>query len=395
MPEDQNFIVTSLPEYVQENRDEILRVTVLGGNTIRRMVPQLGIKTRAKINYLEVDPEFQDGLGCGFTPQEGGIELTQREIATGIIKVNMTVCPDKLLGKYAEYLVKIGATEEELPFEQFIVDSIVEGIQAKLEKAVWLGDLEETDPNLNKFDGLLKLASGETATVKVTFAASASIWDKIKTVILAIPEEALDKGAVSVFVGADMFRSFMLEVVEKNLYHYSGPQDQELDEFVFPGTNVRVVKANGLNRTGAIYATYDRNMYFGTDMLANAETVKIWWSDDDDIFKIKVKFNAGVQTAFPDMVVLGAAGEAPAGTIVGPASLNMPASAGSVLAAYVASDGSEIAAQADADWLTASVDGGTVTFAASANETGAARTATVTITAGTASKQVTVNQAGA
>lgn len=307
MPENQNIIVTSLPAYVQENRDQLIRKVVLGGNTIRHMVPQTGIKTKAKINYIDVDPEFQDGTGCGFTPQEGGIELTQREIATGLIKVNMTVCPDKLLGKYAEYLVKIGATEEELPFEEYIVAGIIEAINGKMEKAVWQGDTTSADENLNKFDGLLKLAAGEADTVKVTFAAAASVWDKIEKVILAIPEVALEKGRVSVFVGAELFRNFMLEMVKKNFYHYDGAHDEAPEEFVFPGTNVTVVKANGLNTTGKIYASPDRNLYYGCDLENNKEEVKIWFSDDDDIFKIKVKWNAGVQTAFPDQVVLGQA----------------------------------------------------------------------------------------
>ena len=85
----QNIIVSSLPDYVQERRDEVIRIVVLGGTTIRHMVPQTGIKTSAKINYIEIDPVFQDGGACGFTPQEGGAELTQREIKTGQIKVNL------------------------------------------------------------------------------------------------------------------------------------------------------------------------------------------------------------------------------------------------------------------------------------------------------------------
>lgn len=306
MPEDQNFIVTSLPAYVEQNRDQLIRVVVLGGNTIRHMVPQTGIKTKAAINYIDVDPEFQDGAGCGFTPQEGGIELTQREIATGLIKVNMTVCPDKLLGKYAEYLVKIGATEDELPFEQYIIDGIVEAINAKMEKAVWQGDKTSQDADLNRFDGLLKLAAGETATVTVTFAQADTVYDKIEKMILALPAETLERGPVSVFIPTEDFRAFMLEMVKKNYFHYDGAHNEAPTEFVFPGTNVTVVMTTGLRGTGKMYATYDRNLYYGCDLENNKEEVKIWFSDDDDIFKIKVKWNAGVQTAFPDMVVVGA-----------------------------------------------------------------------------------------
>ena len=398
--EDQNIIVSSLPDYVEEKRDEIIRNVVLGGNTIRHMVPQTGIKTSAKINYLDIDPEFQDGRGCGFTAQEGGIELTQREINTGIIKVNITVCPDTLLGKYAEYLVKIGATENELPFEQYIVDGIIEGINAKLEKAIWQGDTDSLDPNLNKFDGLLKLAAGEDDTVLVNLGASETAWDKIKAVILALPELALQKGKCVVYVSAELYRQFVLEMVEKNFFHYSGPQNEAPDEIIFPGTNIMVVKTNGLNSTGVIYATFERNMYYGCDLENQKEEVKIWWSDDDDIFKIKVKWNAGVQTAFPDMVVMGYQQEGPTRvTITGKNTLNYGAAAGSNAETYAASNGGAVTASvpaAAAAWLEAAVNGNIVTFNLQANA-GEARSAVVRIATATAGAEgyldVTVNQA--
>ena len=376
MEDNLNIIVSSLPDYVEEKRDEIIRKLVLGGNTIRHMVPQTGIKTSAKINYIDIDPEFQDGLGCGFSAQEGGIELTQREIVTGMIKVNITVCPDKLLGKYAEYLVKIGATEEELPFEQYIVDGIIDAINAKLEKQKMLEELKR------------KLAAGEDDTVNVTFGAGASAWDAIKAVILAIPELALSKGKCVVFVSAELYRQFVLELVEKNFYHYSGPQDEAPEEIIFPGTNITVAKANGLNGTGYIYATVERNLYYGCDLQNNKEEVKIWWSDDDDIFKIKVKWNSGVQTAFPDLVVLGHAGEGPTPsevTVTGSQSFSYGSSAGSYAETYATSDGGGVTAEvpaAAADWLAATVNGNIVTFALQANA-GEARTATVRISTAT------------
>lgn len=399
MEDNINIIVETLPDYIEDKRDEIIRNVVLGGNTIRHMVPQTGIKTSAHINYIDIDPEFQDGRGCGFNAQEGGIELTQRVINTGIIKVNIKVCPDTLLGKYAEYLVKIGATEQELPFEQYIVDGIIEGINSKLEKAIWQGDTDSLDGNLNKFDGLLKLAAEEDGTVNVTLGSDLSAWNKIKAVILAIPELALQKGKCVVYVSAELYRQFVLELVEKNFFHYSGPQDEAPEEIVFPGTNIRVVKTNGLNNTGKLYATMERNMYYGCDLENNKEEVKIWWSDDDDIFKIKVKWNSGVQTAYPDLVVLGSITSDPvAVTIQGATSVALGPDAGSRAETYAASDGGAVLASvpADASWLSATVNGNIVTFTAQANA-GAARSATVRIS--TASEgatgyiDVTVTQA--
>lgn len=301
----ENFIVTTLPDYVEQNRDVIIRDVVLRSRTIARIAKQTGIKTSAAIHYLDTEVEFQDGKGCGFNPQ-GTIELTDRQIDTGVIKVNMEVCPDTLLGKWAEYLVKIGAGKEELPFEQYIVDGIIGDIQKKLEKAVWQGDTSSSDTNLNRFNGFLKLANASADVIKVTVPAAASAYEGIKQVILALPEKIMNKAAV--FVSPSLFRAFMFEMVEKNYYHYDGNHGDIPEEFVFPGTGNRVIMTEGLAGMDYIFASDPRNMYYGTDLESNAEEVKIWFSDDDDIFKIKVKWNSGVQLAFPDEVVLATIG---------------------------------------------------------------------------------------
>lgn len=296
------FNKAGLADYVEQNRDAILKEIVLEGSTIGRMVKQTGIKTSEKINYLSLDPTFQDGADCGFTAQ-GDVVLTQRQIDTGVIKVNMELCDRTLLGKYAEYEVRLAAGEEQLPFEQEIVDQLVAKINKQLEIAVWQGDTGSSTANLQRFDGLLKIAGAESSVVDVTLTAGAA-YENIKKMYLAMPEELLSKGAL-IFVSPEMYRGFIQEMVEKNYYHYSGPQDAQPDEFVFPGSNVKVVKADGLAGTNKAVATFAENMYYGCDLEGAREVVKVWFSDDDDKFKIKVLWNAGVQFAFPNLVVLG------------------------------------------------------------------------------------------
>lgn len=50
-----NFIVTSLPAYVENNRDVLLKnFGLVGTDTRRRIGLQTGIKKSAYLNYLEV-----------------------------------------------------------------------------------------------------------------------------------------------------------------------------------------------------------------------------------------------------------------------------------------------------------------------------------------------------
>ena len=301
-----NFVVTSLPAYVQDNKDLIIKNFALVGTASRqRFGIQTGIKTSAYLNYLELNPTLQDGKGCGFTAL-GSATLTQRTITTAIIKVNMDICPDSLLGKYVEYLVRIGANSNELPFEQYIVDGVTTEINKKIEKLIWQGDTSKsTDTDLKWLNGILKQLASDSDKVAVSIAANTAIYDAIKAVYLAIPEETLERGA-EIYVSPANYRDFLMAMVEKKYFNYSGPQDSAPEEFVFPGTDVKVVKTPGLAGVNdRIVASFPENFVYGCDAEGDLEDVKIWFSDDDDLFKLKVKWNSGIAYRFPNQVTLG------------------------------------------------------------------------------------------
>ena len=307
-----NFIVTDLPAYVKENQEVLIDQVAIMGPTINRMAKQTGIKKSAYLNYLDVTPVLQPGAGCGFTPQ-GEIELTDRELNVAVIKINMAVCPDKLRGTFAEYLIRTRAGEQPLPYEQEITQAIVAFINEALEKAIWQGDTTSTDPNLANFDGLLKIAGSEADVIDVSIAAGSTMRAAVAAVLAQIPASARKRGAV-IHVAPELFEAYLLELVNANLYHYSGPQDEAPSEWVIPGTNVRLVRTEGLAGTLFLFATYDRNLYYGTDMENDKEVFSITYDETDEIFRIKVRWASGVQIAFPDRVVLGEMAESPAAT---------------------------------------------------------------------------------
>lgn len=301
-----NFVVSSLPDYVQNNKDLIIKNFALVGTASRqRFGLQTGIKTSAYLNYLELAPVLQDGKGCGFSAS-GTATLTQRTITTAIIKVNMDICPDSLLGKYPEYLVRIGANSDELPFEQYVVDGITAELNKKIEKLIWQGDTTlTTNTDLKWLNGILKQLASDSDKVAVNIAHGTAIYNAIKAVYLAIPEETLERGA-EIYISPANYRDFLQAMVEKNYFHYSGPQDAAPEEFVFPGTDVKVVKTPGLaGVNNLIVASFPENFVYGCDAEGDLEEVKIWFSDDDDLFKLKVKWNSGIAYRFPNQVVLG------------------------------------------------------------------------------------------
>ena len=301
-------VVSGLSAYVEEQRYPLLRKAILEGGSISKMVPQLGIKTKAKINYINTDADFQDGSSCGFSPS-GTTEYTQREIETGVIKEELEWCFKVLWGKYLENQYRVQADPQAMPFQEEITNDLVAKINKKLEKAVWQGDKSSADANLNKFDGLLTILESESAsTVNVTGTTSSSTaYDVIKAVIMQAPEELLDKDMV-VLVSPEVYREFAMALVDKNLYHYD-PQNGAVTDagFLFPGTNIRVEKVLGLAGSKKVIGTYWKNLFYGADMLGEEERFRLWYDEEDEMFRFRALWNSGVQVAFPDEVVIATA----------------------------------------------------------------------------------------
>lgn len=299
-----NFVVSSLPAYVQTNRDILLKNFALVGTATRRhMSIQTGVKKNAYLNFLDLAPEFQDGTECEFTPS-GTATVTQKEIETALIKVDMDICPRHLVGKYAEYLVRINATENDLPFERYIIDGVVAEINKGIEKAIWQGDTTSADTTLKWFDGLLKQMGADADVLTETITGTdASAYTDILQVYMALPEEAIERGA-EIYVSPVVFRAFIQNIIAANLFHYAGPADEFPDEFLLPGTNARVVKAPGLGSLRTIVGTFRGNLVYGCDMEGDAEDIDLWFSQDDRVFKLEALWNSGVAYYFSDQVVL-------------------------------------------------------------------------------------------
>lgn len=299
----KGYNVQNLEDYVKTNMDVLVKSIVLGdkyGDTVRNLRKQLGIKTSEKLNLLDVNVKLQDGRDCGFTP-EGGTDFSERMINTAIAKLNDEYCQNDLLGKFAEYLVKLNVEDAEnnFPFETEILGEIIKKVNKEIERQVWQGDTSGSD----LIDGFVTIAEGadSASTVVVNKVAGQTVYERVQATIMAIPEAILDDAVV--FLSPANFRSLQFEMVDKNLYHYDAGKIEN-EDFIFPGSNVTVHKTHGLTGSDVIYASVWGNMVYGTDMMNDKEQVKVWYNEEDEKEKVKIRFNFGVQTLYPDMVVI-------------------------------------------------------------------------------------------
>lgn len=293
-----NFIVTSLPAYVEENRDLLLKNFGLVGGSIRNRIGiQTGIKLKEHLNYLEVSPTFQDGLNCELEPQ-GDVTLTNREIETAWIEVLIAICPKKLVGKWAEYLVRANANAESLPFEQYIIDGFIAEVNRKIEKLIFQGDKTlTTNPDLKWINGFVKVFQTDGTEVTVT---GSTILAKLQALYAGLDDYTLERGA-EIYVSPANYRAFLQELVSANLFHYPSAESGTFPkEFFLPGTDVKVVLETGLEGVNNVaLASFPDNLRYGCDMENDQEDVAVKYDPIKELFYVKALWNSGVQVAFP------------------------------------------------------------------------------------------------
>ena len=288
-----SYNVNSLPNYVDQMRPELIAKSVIGAKSANLFNLQTGVKGATALNLISSDVVFGDGAACGWT-ESGSTSLSQAVLTPRALKINMSICDKTLLNKWANYLVKVQANklDSDLPFEQYFLDDVIKNVKAAIEKMIYQGD--SSNANAIEFDGLLKTlqASGNT-TIITTGASSVTSYNFIKDDLV-------------ILVSMPMYMSYMQDLVTANLYHYD-PANGE-NEYLLPGTNIRVIGVNGLNDTASFdYAIGGSlsNMFYGTDLEDGEEIFDLWYSKDNREFRLAIEFVAGVQVAFQNEIVLG------------------------------------------------------------------------------------------
>lgn len=342
MANETNFIVSSLPDYVANNRELISKQIAFGTPTVKRVTPMTNVKYKAKLNFLGVSAPFQNGRGCA-VGYDGTATFTDRDIETAILEQKIKICPDTLLGKWPEYEVRIPADKREyLPFEAYVISELIADCNDRLETLVWQGKTSAHGGS-DLIDGYLYYAGADATVVDVTVNNGTSAFNAIRQIIAAAPAKLLKN--LKVFVDPAFFQKLAFELVDANLYHFN--PGEPIESLVFPGTLVEVYNTPGLAGSNKAYASVLKNMYYGTDEEGANKRVKVGYNEENGYFWMDIRFNAGVQHAFGDWVVLAALG-----TITSPdanAELKSIATSAATIATKQTSIETSAAALANAD----------------------------------------------
>jgi len=227
------------------------------------------------------------------------------------MKVMETLCPRSLEQYWMQTQLTAGSMYDGVPFEQAFAEQKALRIAEALENAIWQGNTYFSGVNQ-----LLNAASGSTisgntgavsASVGITATNVIGIFDAIYN---QIPQAILTKQDLVIFCGWNTYRTLVQAFKQGTttgglavLYNQVDLASLANGEFVYPGTNVRVIAVPGLTGTNRIVCTYLGNLFYATDLLSDEEQFSIFYARENDEIRSIAAFKAGVQMAYPDLVV--------------------------------------------------------------------------------------------
>ena len=287
--------ISSLPDYIQEHRDELFINAVLGAKTLGLVEIMPNVKYKDALNYLDSEVVLQDGSDCGWNPQ-GSDTFSQRYIETVAVEVEKEFCWKDFEKKYMNYQLLWEAGREKLPFEQKIAESNMNAIQDAVEDLVWQGD---ATLGISGFVADVR----EEGTV-VDFETGQTASDKIDAVVAALSYKMLKKG-VNIYVSPTDFRAYVQE--QNGICCANKPVlDAAAEKITYFGdSRISIIPVLGLEGTGAIVAATPDSLVYATDVEGSEKTYRMFYDEKEEKFMFRVLFRAGTAVKFPDETVLG------------------------------------------------------------------------------------------
>jgi hypothetical protein len=306
-----SFNVQSLPNYTDQLSTDLISAALLKSFTTEFVTIEAG-KTAgtSAINLLNSTVDIKDAT-CGFGDNQIGNNATVFSqiplvVASKMLKEQM--CPETLRTKWTSSQLGAAANQETVPFAELIANDKIKNIAKYVENTIWQGDGQGgTLPGLlaqtTNANGSINSAGAYTQWTAST--AIAEFWLNVGSLTPALQTEddlimytsyANYQALVAALIntGASVIGQF---AQVSNASGVNAPSS-----FVFPGTNITVYAAPGINDAARVIIAPKKYMFFGTGLLDEMDTFKFYYNEADDLMNFSAKFRLGT-AAYASQVV--------------------------------------------------------------------------------------------
>ena len=295
-----SFNLGSLPAYTDQLSTDLISAALLKSFTTDFVTIEAG-KTAgtSAINVMNSTVDILDAT-CGFAAGQVGSNATvfsQIPLVVGSKMLKEQMCPEDLRSKWTSSQLGAGANQETVPFAELIAENKMSNIAKYVENTIWQGDganllgLLAQTTNAN---GSINSAGAYTAWTSST--AISEFWLNVSSLTPALQTEddlvmytsyANYQALVAALIntGASVIGQF---AQVSNAAGVNAPSS-----FVFPGTNITVFAAPGIDQVARVIIAPKKYIFFGTGLLDEMDTFKFYYNEADDIMNFNAKFRLG------------------------------------------------------------------------------------------------------
>lgn len=297
------FNLSGLSAYVDQiGQTDLITRAVLQPQTVANMTVKAGLTAgTTNLNILGNTTAIIDAA-CGFESAQVSTNATVFTELPLVVKAKMlkeTLCPDTLYDVWLSSQLTPSANQEAVPFEAAIADLKIKEINKYVETTIWAGDsatLAGLKSQLSVVSGAIDGSSVATAWSDTD--AVANMWTLIDLIPTAVKQED-DLVAYMSYTTYSKLVQGLMAVGNSILLQYpniANVAGQAESSFIFPGTNVKVFAAPGLTDEAGestVFVGPKKYIYFGTGLLDDKDTFKMWYDESDDVVKFMAKFKLG------------------------------------------------------------------------------------------------------
>lgn len=289
---------SKLKSYLDANRDELLSKALFNSKATTYFSLVTGVKNPQAITILSVEAPLQDGTNCGFSA-DGDDTFTDRVLTPVPIAVQKEWCPKDWLQTYKAQDLAVAAGRENLPFEEKILNQLAEQISKNVESLVMEGDTNNGDL-MDGFETLVEADITSTAIPagNVIAKASDNVLTRCQKLWNACDAALLDRAEI--WMSVANFKTLLTDLINSNLYHIWEQYEGKF-EMTLPGTTT-IVRGISSITADKIYMFDPKNVFYGVDLENQLEVFDLWFSRDDQLFKLNCQMVVSINYAFPEQI---------------------------------------------------------------------------------------------
>lgn len=305
--------------YSGESAGQFIAAALLSARTLDNKLVTImpNVKYKSVIQKIAVANIVNDGA-CDFATS-GAVTLTEQVITPKELQVNLELCKANFVASWEALSLGFSAFDE-IPksFTDYLISYVGGNVAQATETAIWQGTASN-----GSFLGFQSILSASVAASTGVIAAgtgfelsgsitAANVVTKLTAVQTAIPNSVYGKEDLVIYIGSGVAKAYQTAMSGNGsgglgANGFNNQMNIGEKELNFQGIPLALCPGLGDNK---IVAAQKSNLFFGTGLLSDYNTVKVLDMADIDgsqNFRIIMRYTAGVQVGIlGDIVYYGA-----------------------------------------------------------------------------------------